>query len=104
MARSRVPGFFTGPVEVAGRELFGLEVLSFLRTPEAQQAANEFIAALPMLKQLATRQALKAAGEGSKMSDKDLQGMQKTFPKAGENFEYSVDKINALDRHLRAGI
>ena len=104
MARSRVPGFFTGPVEVAGRELFGLKVLSFLRTPEAQQAANEFIAALPALKQLASRQALKAAGEGSRMSDKDLQGMQKVFPKAGENFDYAVDKINALDRHLRAGI
>ena len=104
MARSRVPGFFTGPVEVAGRKLFGLEVLSFLRTPEAQQAANEFSAVLPILEELASRQALKAAGEGSKMSDKDLQGMKRVFPKAGENFDYSVDKVNALDRHLRAGI
>ena len=103
-ARSRVQGVVRGPLEVAGRKLFGLELGEFLRTPEAQQAANEFIATLPVLEELASRQALKAAGEGSRMSDKDLQGMKRVFPKAGENFEYSIDKINAFLRHLRSGI
>ena len=104
MSRSRVPGFVTGPLEVAGRKLLGLELGAWVRTPEGQKAANEFIATLPVMNQITTRQMLRGAGEGSRMSNRDLVGMQGVLPKAGQNFEYEVDKINALERHLKSGI
>ena len=104
MGRSRVPGFITGPLEVAGRKLLGLELGAWVRTPEGQKAANEFIATLPVMNQIVARQMLRGAGEGSRMSNRDLRGMQGVLPKAGQSFEYEVDKINALDRHLKSGI
>ena len=104
LSRGRVPGFITGPLEVAGRQLFGLELGKWTNSPQGQQAANEFIATLPILQELTSRQQLKAAGEGSRMSTSDLKGIQKILPSAGKNFEYEKDKIKALDRHLRAGI
>jgi len=104
LSRSGVPGFFTGPIEVGARKYVGLEIGAWFRTPEGQRFANEFIATLPVMGEIVSRQLLRGAGEGAKMSDKDLKGMKGVLPKAGQNFEYEVDKINALDRYLKAGI
>ena len=104
LSRGRVPGFITGPLEVAGRQLFGLEIGSWTNSPQGQKAANEFIATLPIIQQLTARQQLRASGEGARMSNADLTGIQKVLPSAGKNFEYEKDKIKALDRHLREGI
>lgn len=104
MARSRVPGFFTGPFQVLGKQLFGVDLKAWVTSEEGQQAANEFIATLPLVHQIVSREILVASGEGSRISDRDLQGIQRVLPRSGYAFDYETSKLKALKRHLAGGI
>ena len=100
MKQSGVTGFFTGPAEANLKKFLGLNVGEYFRTPEGQQAANRFIATIPIVEQLFARDILKETGE-KRYTDKDLKGAQNVLVKLNESDDFNKDKLNQLTGYLK---
>ena len=100
MKQSGVTGFFTGPAEANLKKFLGLNVGEYFRTPEGQQAANSFIATIPIVEQLFARDILKETGE-KRYTDRDLKGAQNVLVKLNESDDFNKDKLNQLTGYLK---
>jgi hypothetical protein len=96
---SGVEGFVFGPAEKTLWSVFNLTPGAWFRTKKGQQAAERFIAHIPVMKELVTRYLLETAKEDRK-SDRDLKGMQRTLRELGRSEEYNAAKIRALRGYL----
>jgi len=100
MKQSGVTGFVTGPLEANLKKFLGLNVGGYFRTPEGQQAANRFIATIPIVEQLFARDILKETGE-QRYTDRDLKGAQNVLVKLNESDDFNKDKLNQLTGYLK---
>ena len=98
---SGAQGFIKGPAVGLGLRLTGKNFLSFFQTAQEDEATRDFVAGLPVLRELFSRQLVKAVeGEGARISTPDVQGVQKTLASLNENKDYSAAKMQELRRHL----
>jgi len=94
-------GFIKGPAVALGLRLTGKNFLSYFQTTQEDEATRDFVAGIPVLRELFSRQLVKAVeGEGARVSTADVQGVQKTLSSLNENTDYSAAKMRELRRHL----
>ena len=94
-------GFIKGPAVALGLRLTGKNFLSYFQTTQEDEATRDFVAGIPVLRELFSRQLVKAVeGEGARVSTPDVQGVQKTLSSLNENTDYSAAKMRELRRHL----
>ena len=97
---SNVQGI-TGPMIGAGIRFTGTDFSAWFKDNQELEATRVFVAGLPVLRELFGRTLVKSAeGDSARVSNRDLQGVQETLPKLGENQGYSREKLAELRRHL----
>jgi len=98
---SGVQGLVRGPIVGAGIKYLGTDFLAWFKDNQEQGATRDFVAGLPVLRQLFGRALVKAAeGTSARISNQDLKGVQTTLASLGENKGYSQAKMQELRRYL----
>lgn len=98
---SGAQGFIKGPAVGLGLQFTGKNFLSWFQTAQEDEATRDFVAGLPVLRELFARELVKAAeGKGARISNQDLKGAQKTLATLNENKDYSAAKMQELRRYL----
>ena len=100
MKQSGATGFITGPLENTLRKYFGVSVRGYFTGPEGQQAANRFLASMPIAEQLFSRDILREAGE-QRYTNQDLKGAQSVLIKINESDDFNADKLRQLTGYLK---
>ena len=100
MKQSGVTGFVTGPLEESLKRYLGLEVGQYFRTPEGQQAANRFLATMPLTQQLFARDILREAGE-QRYTNRDLEGAQSVLVKLNQSDDFNAATLRQLTGYLK---
>jgi hypothetical protein len=103
MKLSGIGGFVLGPLEEVFRSRLGMDIGSWLRTEEGQEAANEFMASLPILRQLVARDLAKGTGE-IRISNMDLKGIQATLLNINKADDFNADTLRKLRNYLKGSI
>jgi len=98
---SGAQGFIKGPAVGLGLRFTGKNFLAWLQTAKEDEATRDFVAGLPVLQELFSRQLVKAVeGEGARVSTADVVGVKKTLSSLNEDVGYSAAKLQELRRHL----
>ena len=98
---SGAQGFIKGPAVGLGLRLTGKNFLAWLQTAKEDEATRDFVAGIPVLQELFSRQLVKAVeGEGARVSTADVVGVKKTLSSLNEDVGYSAAKLQELRRHL----
>jgi hypothetical protein len=98
---SGVQGIIRGPAVGAGIEYLGTNFQSWFQDTQGQKATMDFVAGIPVLKQLFGRELVKAAeGQAARVTNADLRGVQTTLASLNENEDYSRAKVQELRRYL----
>jgi len=102
---SGAQGFIKGPAVGLGLQFTGKNFLSWFQTAQEDEATRDFVAGLPVLRELFARELVKAAeGKGARISNQDLKGAQRTLATLNENKDYSAAKMRELRRYLVSSI
>jgi hypothetical protein len=98
---SGVQGIIRGPAIGAGIKYLGTDFLAWFKSNQEQGATRDFVAGIPVLRQLFGRELVKAAeGQAARVTNADLKGVQTTLASIGENQDYSRAKVQELRRYL----
>jgi hypothetical protein len=98
---SGVQGIIRGPAIGAGIKYLGTDFLAWFKSNQEQGATRDFVASIPVLRQLFGRELVKAAeGQAARVTNDDLKGVQTTLASIGENQDYSRAKVQELRRYL----
>ena len=101
---SGAQGFIVGPVAEFGITRLGVNFDTWLpgkKDEGSQEATRRLVAALPVLQEIVSRGLARAAeGEGARLSNADVRGMQTLLTQMNEDQDYSADKLQALRRYL----
>ena len=101
---SGAQGFIVGPLTEFGITRLGVNFDTWLpgkKDEGSQEATRRLVAALPVLQEIVSRGLARAAeGEGARLSNADVRGMQTLLTQMNENQDYSADKLQALRRYL----
>jgi hypothetical protein len=98
---SGVQGIIRGPAVGAGIKYLGTNFQSWFQDTQGQKATMDFVAGIPVLRQLFGRELVKAAeGQAARVTNADLRGVQTTLASLNENEDYSRAKVQELRRYL----
>jgi hypothetical protein len=98
---SGVQGIIRGPIVGAGIKYLGTNFQSWFQDTQGQKATMDFVAGLPVLRQLFGRALVKAAeGTSARISNQDLKGVQTALASLNDNEDYSRAKVKELRRYL----
>ena len=98
---SGVQGVARGPVVGAGIKYLGTNFQAWFQNSQEQDATMDFVAGLPVLRQLFGRALVKAAeGTSARISNQDLKGVQTALASLNENKDFSRAKVKELRRYL----
>ena len=100
MKQSGVTGFVTGPLEASIKKYLGADIGQYFRTPQGQQAANRFLATMPLTQQLFARDILREAGE-QRYTNRDLEGAQSTLVKLNQSDDFNAATLRQLTGYLK---
>tara|TARA_R110002012_G_scaffold9216_2_gene42367 strand:+ start:120 stop:1085 length:966 start_codon:yes stop_codon:yes gene_type:complete len=100
MKQSGVTGFITGPLENTLRKYFGVSVRDYFTGSEGEQAANSFLASMPIAQQLFARDILREAGE-QRYTNQDLKGAQSVLVQLNESDDFNAQRLRQLTGYLK---
>lgn len=100
MKQSGVPGFITGNLEAGLRKFLGLSIRGYFTGPEGEQAANSFIASMPIVQELFARDILREVGE-QRYTKADLEGAQRVLISINNSDDFNADRLRKLTGYLK---
>jgi len=103
MKKSGLPGFVTGPIRAFGIRKLDTDPGAWFQSDAGKEATREFLANMPILEELVSRDLLKAAGE-QRISDRDLKGIQGTLIKINQTGEINARQLRALRGYLKNSV
>ena len=103
MKKSGLPGFVTGPIRAFGIRKLATDPGAWFQSDAGKEATREFLAKMPILEELVSRDLLKAAGE-QRISDRDLKGIQGTLIKINQTGEINARQLRALRGYLKNSV
>ena len=93
-------GFISGPANQFTAQTFGVDIGSFFETPAGKTAREDFLAQLPILTELFSRDLLKATGE-QRISNSDLKGAQRVLVKINKDVNFNASTLKELRGYLK---